>query len=97
MSEASEVAGIGGYDISGAPAAARRRRRHAAELRLRIYGIVAISLAIGLLAVLLVTIFLNGRLAAFKVPAQMVFSDVPLPRLGTGKIDRVALKQKFAG
>ena len=41
--------------------------------------------------------FLNGRLAAFKVPAQMVFSDVPLPRLGTGKIDRVALKQKFAG
>ncbi|MGI8930969.1 MAG: class I adenylate-forming enzyme family protein [Sphingomicrobium sp.] len=41
--------------------------------------------------------FLDGRLSAFKVPARMVFSDEPLPRLGTGKIDRVALKQKFAG
>jgi long-chain acyl-CoA synthetase len=41
--------------------------------------------------------FLDGRLSAFKVPAQMVFSDTPLPRLGTGKIDRLALKQKYAG
>ena len=41
--------------------------------------------------------FLEGRLAAFKVPARMIFSDEPLPRLGTGKIDRVVLKQKFAG
>jgi acyl-CoA synthetase (AMP-forming)/AMP-acid ligase II len=41
--------------------------------------------------------FLAGRLAAFKVPARMVFTDVPLPRLGTGKIDRVALKQQYAG
>ena len=41
--------------------------------------------------------FLDGRLSAFKVPARMVFSDEPLPRLGTGKIDRVALKQKYAG
>ncbi len=40
--------------------------------------------------------FLEGRLAAFKVPARMIFSDEPLPRLGTGKIDRVALKQQYA-
>jgi acyl-CoA synthetase (AMP-forming)/AMP-acid ligase II len=40
--------------------------------------------------------FLDGRLSAFKVPAKMVFSDIPLPRLGTGKIDRLALKQKYA-
>ena len=40
--------------------------------------------------------FLNGRLAAFKVPARMIFADEPLPRLGTGKIDRVALKQQYA-
>ncbi|HVF36983.1 MAG TPA: class I adenylate-forming enzyme family protein [Sphingomicrobium sp.] len=40
--------------------------------------------------------FLEGRLAAFKIPARMVFSDTPLPRLGTGKIDRVALKQQYA-
>ena len=41
--------------------------------------------------------FLDGRLSAFKVPAKMVFSDTPLPRLGTGKIDRLALKQQYAG
>ena len=38
--------------------------------------------------------FLQGRLAAFKVPARMIFSSDPLPRLGTGKIDRVVLKEK---
>jgi acyl-CoA synthetase (AMP-forming)/AMP-acid ligase II len=40
--------------------------------------------------------FLDGRLAAFKIPARMIFSDEPLPRLGTGKIDRLALKQRYA-
>jgi acyl-CoA synthetase (AMP-forming)/AMP-acid ligase II len=41
--------------------------------------------------------FLSGRLAGFKVPGRMIFSDEPLPRLGTGKIDRVVLKQRYAG
>jgi long-chain acyl-CoA synthetase len=40
--------------------------------------------------------FLEGRLAAFKIPARMIFSDAPLPRLGTGKIDRVALRQQYS-
>ena len=40
--------------------------------------------------------FLEPRLAAFKVPARMIFSTEPLPRLGTGKIDRVALKAQYA-
>jgi long-chain acyl-CoA synthetase len=40
--------------------------------------------------------FLQGRLAAFKVPARMLFSADPLPRLGTGKIDRVELKEKHS-
>ncbi len=40
--------------------------------------------------------FLEGKLAAYKIPERMMFSDEPLPRLGTGKIDRVALKQKYA-
>jgi long-chain acyl-CoA synthetase len=40
--------------------------------------------------------FLESRLAGFKVPARMIFSDTPLPRLGTGKIDRVLLKQQYA-
>ncbi|MCA1652932.1 MAG: class I adenylate-forming enzyme family protein [Sphingomicrobium sp.] len=40
--------------------------------------------------------FLAPRLAAFKVPARIVFSEESLPRLGTGKIDRVALRNQFA-
>jgi acyl-CoA synthetase (AMP-forming)/AMP-acid ligase II len=40
--------------------------------------------------------FLETRLAAFKIPARMIFSADPLPRLGTGKIDRVALKAQYA-
>ncbi len=40
--------------------------------------------------------FLAPRLAAFKIPAKMMFVPDPLPRLGTGKIDRVALKDQYA-
>ena len=40
--------------------------------------------------------FLHGKLASFKIPARMIFSAEPLPRLGTGKIDRVELKEKYA-
>ena len=40
--------------------------------------------------------FLEGRLASFKVPERFLFSADPLPRLGTGKIDRVTLKKQFA-
>jgi acyl-CoA synthetase (AMP-forming)/AMP-acid ligase II len=40
--------------------------------------------------------FLHGKLAAFKIPARMIFSTDPLPRLGTGKIDRVELKEKYS-
>jgi acyl-CoA synthetase (AMP-forming)/AMP-acid ligase II len=41
-------------------------------------------------------VFLEKRLAAFKVPTRMIFSKKPLPRLGTGKIDRLALKAQYA-
>ena len=40
--------------------------------------------------------FLNDRLAKFKIPARMTFSEEPLPRLGTGKIDRRSLKAQYA-
>ena len=40
--------------------------------------------------------FLESRISAFKVPASFIFVAEPLPRLGTGKIDRVALKARFA-
>ena len=39
--------------------------------------------------------FLQGKLSAFKIPARMIFSPEKLPRLGTGKIDRVVLKEKY--
>jgi acyl-CoA synthetase (AMP-forming)/AMP-acid ligase II len=40
--------------------------------------------------------FLDGKLAKFKIPERIIFSDEPLPRLGTGKIDRRALKARHA-
>ena len=40
--------------------------------------------------------FLESRIAKFKIPARFIFSDEPLPRLGTGKIDRRALKAQYA-
>ena len=40
--------------------------------------------------------FLAPRLAAFKIPARFHFAEAPLPRLGTGKIDRVELRSRFA-
>jgi len=39
--------------------------------------------------------FLKGRLAAFKVPSRIWIDPSPLPRLGTEKIDKVALKAKY--
>jgi phosphate transport system permease protein len=46
--------------VSPEERAARRRKRNAADMRLRAYGITAISLALGLLAILLVTLTLGG-------------------------------------
>jgi acyl-CoA synthetase (AMP-forming)/AMP-acid ligase II len=39
--------------------------------------------------------FLDGQLAKFKIPARFIFSTEPLPRLGTGKFDRRALKAQY--
>ena len=40
--------------------------------------------------------FLQSNLSAFKVPERLIFVDEPLPKLGTGKIDRVLLKARYA-
>jgi acyl-CoA synthetase (AMP-forming)/AMP-acid ligase II len=40
--------------------------------------------------------FLDGQLAKFKIPERFVFSSEPLPRLGTGKFDRRALKAQYS-
>jgi acyl-CoA synthetase (AMP-forming)/AMP-acid ligase II len=39
--------------------------------------------------------FLLEQIAAFKVPERVWIADGPLPRLGTEKIDKVALKTKY--
>ena len=39
--------------------------------------------------------FLESRISAFKIPAAFDFSDEPLPKLGTGKIDRVAIRASY--
>ena len=39
--------------------------------------------------------FLHERLAAFKLPARIWFWREPLPKLGTGKIDKVTLRNKY--
>jgi long-chain acyl-CoA synthetase len=40
--------------------------------------------------------FLDGRVAKFKIPGRIILADAPLPRLGTGKFDRRALKAQYA-
>ncbi|MDQ4088179.1 MAG: acyl--CoA ligase, partial [Pseudomonadota bacterium] len=39
--------------------------------------------------------FLSGQLAQFKLPAYVWFRDEPLPKLGTGKIDKVELRESY--
>ena len=39
--------------------------------------------------------FLEERLARYKLPAHIWFHDEPLPKLGTGKIDKVALRERY--
>ncbi len=39
--------------------------------------------------------FLAEHLAQFKIPARFWFHDAPLPKLGTGKIDKVSLRDRY--
>jgi acyl-CoA synthetase (AMP-forming)/AMP-acid ligase II len=39
--------------------------------------------------------FLQERLAAFKLPAHVWIHEEPLPKLGTGKIDKVTLRNHY--
>jgi long-chain acyl-CoA synthetase len=41
------------------------------------------------------TAFLAERLAQFKLPVHIWFSDAPLPKLGTGKIDKLSLRARY--
>jgi long-chain acyl-CoA synthetase len=42
-----------------------------------------------------VTEFLKGKLASFKLPAHVWLHEEPLPKLGTGKIDKVTLRDRY--
>src|SRR5690606_17207372 len=48
------------FDWSSASSAARRKRRYAAETRLKWYGAASIVIAIGLLGILLASLFYTG-------------------------------------
>ena len=39
--------------------------------------------------------FLSERIAQYKLPARTWFVGEPLPKLGTGKIDKVSLRQRY--
>jgi acyl-CoA synthetase (AMP-forming)/AMP-acid ligase II len=41
------------------------------------------------------TAFLEVRLARFKLPQFIWFEEDPLPKLGTGKIDKVVLRERY--
>ncbi len=62
--------------LSSEAAIARRRRRHAADRRLRAYGITAIGMALGLLGILLVTIVSGGYPAFLQTHVRV---DFPIP------------------
>ena len=57
---------------------------------------VAVIYATAALAAEELKAFLEERIARFKVPERIIFADQPLPRLGTGKIDRRALRAQYA-
>ncbi|HEY9548544.1 MAG TPA: DUF3333 domain-containing protein, partial [Kiloniellaceae bacterium] len=61
------------HDWLSEDARRRVRRRHAADRRLRLYGMAAIGLAVGLLGILLGSLILSGHSAFFqtKVPLQV--------------------------
>jgi phosphate transport system permease protein len=62
-------------DWSTEQAKARRRRRHGADRRLQIYGMTAIFLAIGLLAILIISLISTGYSAFVQT---MITVDFPI-------------------
>ena len=63
------------HNWSGSEAAARRKRRYSADFRIKVYGITAISLAVGLLAILIISLVVTGYTAFVRT---MVTIDFPI-------------------
>lgn len=70
---AAALTGEHGTSIASAAVIARRRRRYAADARLRFYGIAAISAAIGLLGILLATLVIGGYQAFVQTHIRVDF------------------------
>ena len=73
MSDAAIDRGAALGDWASADARRRVRRRYAADRRLQIYGIIAISLAIGLLATLLGSILVTGLPSFVQTKVDLQF------------------------
>jgi phosphate transport system permease protein len=69
----SDTVATASVDWAGAESRTRRRRRHAADRRLQVYGILAISVAIGLLGILLTTIIIGGYPAFVQTHIRVDF------------------------
>jgi hypothetical protein len=66
-----------GESVTSAAAAARRRRRYRADRRLRLYGLTAISLAVGLLGILVATLVIGGAPALTQTKLRVAFLIAP--------------------
>lgn len=73
----SDTVAVRAADYPSPDRQARRRRRYAADRRLQIYGILAISTAIGLLGILLATIIIGGYPAFVQTHIRV---DFPISR-----------------
>ncbi|MCW5715995.1 MAG: phosphate ABC transporter permease PstA [Bauldia sp.] len=66
-----------GPDWSSAASNANRRRRYAADRRLRIYGLTAIIIAVGVLVILLATVLTGGASAFVQTRVTVEFTIDP--------------------
>lgn len=73
MSDATAFSPLAKQDLSSPAAVQRRKRRYAADTRLRFYGIAAISAAIGLLGILLITLVVGGHQAFVQTFVRVEF------------------------
>ncbi len=71
MSDAQAIDRRPALDVTSGAARRRVRRRYAADRRLQAYGILAIALAVGLLAVLIGSIIVNGYQAFVQTKVDL--------------------------
>ncbi|WP_274423134.1 phosphate ABC transporter permease PstA [Chelativorans sp. YIM 93263] len=87
MSETTSIAPKP-FDWSSPEAAARRKRRYAADRRLRLYGLISILTAIGLLGILITSLVITGHTAFLQTKIAVTFTadpdDIPADNPASG-------------